>query len=169
MDPKQQSQIDTQILAFLKKRGYTSAAATFQNEAKLQNIDEHVLDAMLSAEMSIENSIGHSVAADNSLQRYTDSYQQLTNWIHQSLDIYRVSVRLTSAGTSCGAISPFCTCFPGLDSPRVSRSRFCSSDPTARAFFEKFKDEHKEAHFGDIQALTAVPSLQQVVCSFRLF
>ena len=90
MDPKEQKQLDTHIVTFLKKRGYTNAAATLQNEARIQDPEQHVIDAMLLAEASIENTIGNSIPADNSLQRYTDSYQQLSNWIHQSLDMYKV-------------------------------------------------------------------------------
>lgn len=86
--------VDVVVLNYLKKRGYQQAAASLQQESKLQtvSIEQLASNATLDHDVSVANYIMFYNSTESSPQRYIESYVKLREWIHSSLDLYKVCI-----------------------------------------------------------------------------
>lgn len=80
------------VLNYLKKRGYEQAAMHLRQESNLQTvpIEQLTSNATLDHDVSVANYIMFYNSSESSPQRYIESYVKLREWIHSSLDLYKV-------------------------------------------------------------------------------
>ena len=79
---------DALVFSYLQKRGYSAAAAALPPGAKLPAASdaERERAAAMASEMAVANRITLFEGADD----YIGSYQRLRDWVHGSLDLYKV-------------------------------------------------------------------------------
>jgi hypothetical protein len=79
---------DALVFSYLQKRGYSAAAAALPPSAKLPAASdaERERAAAMASEMAVANRITLFEGADD----FIGSYQRLRDWVHGSLDLYKV-------------------------------------------------------------------------------
>ncbi len=85
--------IDLIVLNYLKKKGYKQAEAIFRQEAKVvpeRTSEQLAFEASLDNDVSVANYITFHGAVDRSPVRYEECYCNLRDWVHASLDRYKV-------------------------------------------------------------------------------
>ena len=84
--------VDVVVLNYLKKRGYNNSLVHFAQESNLQTIpiEQLTSNATLDHDVSVANYIMFYNSTESSPQRYIESYVKLREWIHSSLDLYKV-------------------------------------------------------------------------------
>lgn len=92
---EKEKDVDVVVLNYLKKRGYKYAEQQFVQEANLQGqaavpLDQLASHAALDHDVSVANYIMFYSAQENDPKRYEESYVKLKEWIHSSLDLYKV-------------------------------------------------------------------------------
>jgi transcription initiation factor TFIID subunit 5 len=97
-EKEKEKEVEVMVLNYLKKRGYRQAEASFKQEANLLHhsslpLDQLASNASLDHDVSVANYIMfYNSNETSSPQRYIESYVKLREWIHSSLDLYKVCV-----------------------------------------------------------------------------
>lgn len=102
---EKEKRLDLIVLAYMKKRGYKQAEGmcfcmtsyqrsivAFKQDANLQSlpIEQLASNASLEQDVSVSQYIMFHNNNENLPQRYNESYVKLREWIHTSLDLYKV-------------------------------------------------------------------------------
>ena len=107
--------VDQLVQSYLKKRGYKSAETALRREANLaqqphsssssllppqqsSSVDQFVFDSsLLDVDSTVVESIlsCYNPAESNQPKLIIDSYKRVKSWVDDSLDLYKVSLRVT--------------------------------------------------------------------------
>jgi transcription initiation factor TFIID subunit 5 len=82
--------LDRVVLRYLQKRGYKDAEKALLSEAKLQSLSQMALVPHLGADASISDHILYYNEADCDPGALMQGYRLLRDWVHNSLDAYKV-------------------------------------------------------------------------------
>ena len=84
--------LDTLVLAYLQKRGYSSTSETLKHEAKLS-----IKGLLNSLSQWNHNALARAISlydSESANPEYlVNAYKKLKNWVENSLDAYRVSLK----------------------------------------------------------------------------
>eukprot|EP00741_Cyanophora_paradoxa_P005686 tig00000903_g5513.t1 len=135
------------LINFFNKRGFQSVAAQLENEfPRVQGVEDMTRSLAMDAQelacqiLSFNN-------MDNDPARYQQSYGEVREWIHQSLEIYK--------GELLAILYPiFAHCFLEL----IERGYI----QEAHDFLAKCREEHEHGHGIELHALQAVNDRQHL-------
>jgi hypothetical protein len=96
------AELDAAVLAYLRRRGYAGTTLeALKKDPKMTSAAAPVAD--LGSNPSLQNRILFYSTEEAHPRRYFDSYLRLRDWVHSSLDLYKVrspTAGYTSAGTA---------------------------------------------------------------------
>ena len=93
--------LDRIVLRYLQKRGYKDAMKALQEEAKIQSLNQMALVPHLGPDAAISDHILYYNEADCDPNALVQGYRMLREWVHNSLDLYKV-LYARSEGTPRG-------------------------------------------------------------------
>ena len=82
--------LDRIVLRYLQKRGYKDAEKALKSEAKLQTLTQMAMVPHLGADASISDHILYYNEADCGPTALILGYRKLRDWVHNSLELYKV-------------------------------------------------------------------------------
>lgn len=88
-----QEPLDRIVLRYLQKRGYKDAEKALLAEAKIQSVSQMALVPHLGADASISDHILYYNEADCDPNALVQGYRMLREWVHNSLDLYKVGAK----------------------------------------------------------------------------
>lgn len=129
-----EEEIEKVVLAYLKKKGLKQTELAFQEEQQ---------QAKNNADPDVAKQVVSFSEPDNVPEQYEDGYCKLRSWTYSSLDLYKHEL--------LRILYPvFVHCFMDL----VAKGHI----QEARAFFNKFREDHEMMHLRDLQKLEGVLS-----------
>ena len=82
--------LDRIVLRYLQKRGYKDAERALKSEAKIQSLSQMALVPHLGADATIADHILFYNESDSDPNALVQGYRLLREWVHNSLDLYKV-------------------------------------------------------------------------------
>lgn len=138
--------LDLVVLNYLKAKGYKQAEKMFKQEAKVQTLSSLVHEVSVDMDTTVLNYITFYNSKEKA-KDYATSYASLLEWVHSSLDLYRAELMQVMYPV-------FIHCYLDL----IQRNE---SD-LARAFMDRFKGDHMEAHASEIQQISCIITPQHL-------
>ena len=84
--------LDALVHSYLTKKGFTAAASQLEREPGWNNLAPAELARLGELETSaMEKSLALKIRLFNGTENYASAYKALRDWVHGSLDIYKVS------------------------------------------------------------------------------
>ncbi|CAH9113983.1 unnamed protein product [Cuscuta europaea] len=145
-----EEEIEKAVIAYLKKKGFKQTELSFQEEQQKQSksiSNSSSLSNTNSSDSSQTDPLAKHILSlhqfENVPAKYHDEYSKLRSWADSSLDLYKHEL--------LRVLYPvFIHCFMDL----VAKGHV----QEARAFFNRFREDHEMIHMRDLQKLEAVLS-----------
>ncbi|KAF5828754.1 hypothetical protein DUNSADRAFT_17116 [Dunaliella salina] len=85
-----QAEWEQLILCYLQEKGYKEAEQAFQRSCRLDEEEMALTDRLSAYKGVVEQLVSHfNVESEPSV--YAESFDRLSNWVDNALDMYRVS------------------------------------------------------------------------------
>eukprot|EP00898_Chlorokybus_atmophyticus_P004575 jgi/Chlat1/5118/Chrsp33S05025 len=149
-----EEELDRLVLAYLQKKGYKQAEASFKNDSRVQGLEDMAAAAQLDIDTSVANHILFYNQADRDPNRYTTSYGKLRDWVYNSLDQYKASNFIYCTELAKILYPVFLHCFFEL----VHKEH----PDEARSFLSRYRKDHERLHERELQVVQGLSTPQHL-------